>query len=273
RPAPSPPHPPPRFFRLSLVTGLPLYFKGYLSVRRSRCQEFKVYWAELRGIMLYFYNDKKAPTYSQKLDISALISVTNIYLDENGFVQFILMLSNEELELKVKKGKLRFVNHPMSVPLDDSLSPGQVMKKHEVLEKDKKRRMALNDCPSAPLNEESPPSRGYSSTLTAMPNSSCGNLILKFLKMYSHHNPHSMFCLECGVGVFFMKQVTLPSLPDVINYFVTETQGNLKLFVMPTYGNMLQRAQHFQGEPAAGGTHGNHLTATQREKQHAGTLH
>uniref|UniRef100_A0A8C4KH16 Signal transducing adaptor family member 1 n=1 Tax=Dromaius novaehollandiae TaxID=8790 RepID=A0A8C4KH16_DRONO len=210
RPAPSPPHPPPRFFRLSLVTGLPLYFKGYLSVRRSRCQEFKVYWAELRGIMLYFYNDKKAPTAEDR---------------EPGkeWKDFILTVTK------------------MSVPLDDSLSPGQVMKKHEVLEKDKKRRMALNDCPSAPLNEESPPSRGYSSTLTAMPNSSCGNLILKFLKMYSHHNPHSMFCLECGVGVFFMKQVTLPSLPDVINYFVTETQGNLKLFVMPTYGNMLQR--------------------------------
>lgn len=46
------------------------------------------------------------PQYSQKLDISALTSVTNVYPDENGSAQFILMLSNGELELKVKRGKL-----------------------------------------------------------------------------------------------------------------------------------------------------------------------
>ncbi|XP_062430989.1 signal-transducing adaptor protein 1 [Rhea pennata] len=273
------PKPAPRriFHERQRVTGLPLYFQGYLSIRRSGCQEFKMYWTELRGTVLFFYDDKKAPTYSQKLDISALISVTNIYPNENGFAQFILMLSNEELELKAEdcefgkewKGFILTVTK-LSVPLDESLSPGQFMRMHEVLEKERKRRMMLNDSSSASLNEESPPSRNYSSTSTTMPicfhavsrqeaiemlekNPSCGNLVLRpgsnsknyaitvrqlidapFIKHYRVITKEASFVIELE------RQVTLMSLHDVINYFVTQTRGNLKPFVMPAYDNMLQ---------------------------------
>ncbi|KAM6075608.1 signal-transducing adaptor protein 1 [Chlamydotis macqueenii] len=58
------------------ITCLPLYFQGYLSACHSRCH------------------------YLQKLDTSVLTSATNIYPDENGSSQFILILSNGELELK-----------------------------------------------------------------------------------------------------------------------------------------------------------------------------
>ncbi|XP_010214650.1 PREDICTED: signal-transducing adaptor protein 1-like, partial [Tinamus guttatus] len=96
------PKPAPRriFHERQRVTRLPLYLEGYLWVRHPRCQDLEVCWTELRGTTLFFYNDKKAPTYSQKLDIASLISVTNIHPDENGFAQFILMLSDEELEVK-----------------------------------------------------------------------------------------------------------------------------------------------------------------------------
>jgi len=41
----------------------------------------------------------------------------------------------------------------------------------------------------------------------------------------------------CWFGVLFVlvKQVTLPSLQDVVSYFVTQTRGNLKPFVIQTY--------------------------------------
>ncbi|NWQ95651.1 STAP1 protein, partial [Burhinus bistriatus] len=262
-----PPQPaPPRIFQeRQRITGLPLYFQGYLSVWHSRCQEFRVYWTELRGTMLFFYDDKKAPTASNKLDISALTSATNVYPDENGSAQFILVLSNGKLELKANdcecgkewKGFILTVTE-LSVPPDASLLPEQLRRMHEVLEKEKKRRITLNNCSSASLNRKSPPS----STLTTMPacfyavsqqkaiemsekNPSCGNLILRpgsdsknyaitiqhkldapRLKHYKVMSKGTSYVIELE------RQVTLTSLQDVVNCFVTQTRGNLKPYVV-----------------------------------------
>ncbi|NXQ98437.1 STAP1 protein, partial [Sagittarius serpentarius] len=263
------PQPAPRriFQERQSITGLPLYFQGYLSVRHSKCQKFRLYWTELRGTMLFFYDDKKAPTYSEKLDISSLTSATSVYPDENGSAQFILMLPNEELELKANdcecgkewKGFILTVTK-LSVPPDKSLLPGQLTRMHEVLEKEKKRRIMLNNCSSASVNRKSPPS----STLTTMPvcfyavsrqeaiemlekNPSCGNLILRpssdsknyaitvrhkldapYLKHYKVMSTGTSYIVELE------RQVTLSSLQDVVNYFVTQTQGKVKPFVIQT---------------------------------------
>ncbi|NXF37242.1 STAP1 protein, partial [Nyctibius bracteatus] len=241
-------------------------------------QEFRVYWTELRGTMLFLYDDKKAPTVSNKLDLSALTSATNVYQDENGSAQFILMLSNGELELKLFlyrhflfsrandcecgkewKGFILTVTK-LSVPPDESLLPGQLTRMHEVLEKEKKRRITLNNCSSASLNRSSPPS----STLTTMPvcfyavsrqeaiemlekSPSCGNLILcpsSDSKNYAITIGHELDALHLkhykvmSEGTSYIieleRQVTLPSLQDVVNYFVTQTGGNLKPFVIRT---------------------------------------
>uniref|UniRef100_A0A663MQT1 Signal transducing adaptor family member 1 n=1 Tax=Athene cunicularia TaxID=194338 RepID=A0A663MQT1_ATHCN len=265
------PKPAPRqiFQERQRITGLPLYLQGYLSVRHSRCQEFTAYWTELRGTTLFFYDDKKAPTYSQKLDISALMSATSVYPDENNSAQFILMLPNGELELKISHDAhtktiahnvcslFHFFNYAvhfqLSVPPHESLLPGQLRRMHEVLEKEKKRIMC-NNCPSTSLSRKSPPS----STLTTMPtcfyavsrqeaiemlekNPSCGNLILRpgsDSKNYAITIRHKLDapCLKhykvMSTGTSYIikleKQVTLPSLQDVVSYFVTQTQGNLK---------------------------------------------
>ncbi|KAF1446433.1 STAP1 protein, partial [Pygoscelis papua] len=263
------PQPAPRqiFQERQRITGLPLYFQGYLSVRHSRCKEFRVYWTELRGTMLFFYDDKKAPMVSHKLDISALTSATNVYPDENGSAHFILMLSNGELELKAndsesgKEWKCFILTvTKLSVPPDESLLPGQLTRMHEVLEKEKKRRITRNDCSSTSLNRKSPPS----STLTTMPvcfyavsrqeatemlekNPSCGNLILRpgrDSKNYAitiRHEldaPHLKHYKVMSKGTSYVieleRQVTLPSLQDVVNYFVTQTRGKLKPFVIQT---------------------------------------
>ncbi|XP_032853665.1 signal-transducing adaptor protein 1 [Tyto alba] len=263
------PQPAPRqiFHERQRITGLPLYFQGYLSVRHSRCQEFRVYWTELRGTMLFFYDDKKSPTYSEKLDISALTSAVNVYPDENNSAHFILMLPNGELELKANdykcgtewKGFILTVTK-LSVPPDESLVPGQLTRMHEVLEKEKKRRITLNNCSSASLNTKSPPS----STLTTMPacfhavsrqeatemlekNPSWGNLILRpgsdsknyaITIRYELNAPQLKHYRVISKGTSYVieleRRVTLPSLQDVVSYFVTQTRGNLKPFVIQT---------------------------------------
>ncbi|NWW87887.1 STAP1 protein, partial [Rhynochetos jubatus] len=261
------PQPAPRriFQERQRITGLPLYLQGYLSVRHSRCQEFRAYWTELRGTVLFFYDDKKAPTYSHKLDISSLTSATNIYPGENGSAQFILVLSNGKLELKANdcecgkewQGFILTVTK-LAVPPDESFLPGQLSRMQEVLEKEKERRITLNSCSGAPSNRKSPPS----SALTTMPacfyavsrqeaiemlekNPSCGNLILRpssdsknYTVSIRHelHGPHLKHYRVIPKGTRYIieleTRVTLPSLQDVIDYFVTQTQGNLKPFVM-----------------------------------------
>ncbi|NXK23828.1 STAP1 protein, partial [Arenaria interpres] len=263
------PQPAPRriFQERQRITNLPLYFQGYLSVRRSRCQEFRVYWTELRGTMLFFYDDKKAPSYSQKLDISALTSATNVCPDESGSVQFILMLPTGELELKANdcecgkewKGFILTVTE-LSVPPDESLLPEQLRRMHEVLEKEKNRRNTLNNCSTASLDRKSPPS----STLTPLPacfyavsrqeaiemlgkNPSHGNLILRpgsdsknyaITILHKLDAPHLKHYKVVSKGTSYLieleRQVTLPSLQDVVNYFVTQSRGNLKPYVIPT---------------------------------------
>ncbi|XP_005011866.2 signal-transducing adaptor protein 1 [Anas platyrhynchos] len=289
------------------ITGLPLYFQGYLSVRHMKSQEFRAYWTELRGTVLFFYDDKKAPTYSQKLDISALTSATNIYPNENDSSQFILTLSNEELEVKADnceygkewKGFILTVAK-LSVPPDELLLPEQLTRMHEVLEKEKKRRITLDDHSNASLNKESLheslPSKDNSSTATAMPacfyavsrkeaiemlekNPSCGNLILRpgsDSKNYAitvRHGPnvpcikhYRVMSKETSYIIELERKVSLASLQDVINYFVTQTQGNLKPFVMGACHNALRTAHSSESKtqrsPAEGQRHKEELTGT-----------
>uniref|UniRef100_A0A663MTA0 Signal transducing adaptor family member 1 n=1 Tax=Athene cunicularia TaxID=194338 RepID=A0A663MTA0_ATHCN len=259
------PKPAPRqiFQERQRITGLPLYLQGYLSVRHSRCQEFTAYWTELRGTTLFFYDDKKAPTYSQKLDISALMSATSVYPDENNSAQFILMLHDAHTKTIAHNvcSLFHFFNYAvhfqLSVPPHESLLPGQLRRMHEVLEKEKKRIMC-NNCPSTSLSRKTQHceevlawcfyavSRQEAIEMLEK-NPSCGNLILRpgsDSKNYAITIRHKLDapCLKhykvMSTGTSYIikleKQVTLPSLQDVVSYFVTQTQGNLKPFVIET---------------------------------------
>uniref|UniRef100_A0A8C3SF28 SH2 domain-containing protein n=1 Tax=Chelydra serpentina TaxID=8475 RepID=A0A8C3SF28_CHESE len=91
---------------------------------------------------------------------------------------------------------LFFVNSQLSVPLCISLLPGQLIKLHDVLEKEKKRRTAMEQSPSASLSTEKTNNGDYVNILNTMPecfyavsrqkaiemlekNPSWGNLILR----------------------------------------------------------------------------------------------
>ncbi|XP_068027331.1 signal-transducing adaptor protein 1 [Melanerpes formicivorus] len=216
--------------------------------------------------MLFFYDDKKAPVYSQKLDISALSSATSVHPDGNGSAQFILRLPNGEVELKAsdcecgKEWKCFILTvTKLSVP-DEPLLPGQLIRIHEVLEKEKNRRITLNNFSSTSLKRSSSPS----SLLTTMPtcfhavsrqeaaellakNPSCGSLILRpgsdsksyaVTVRYDQGTPclkhYRVLAKGRSYSIELERRVTVPSLQDVVNYFVTQTQGNLKPFVLQT---------------------------------------
>ncbi|XP_067413456.1 signal-transducing adaptor protein 1 [Emydura macquarii macquarii] len=270
------PEPAPRriFQERQRITALPLYFEGFLSIRHAQYQDFKQYWTELRGTTLFFYRDKKTPTYLEKLELMNLTSVANVYPDEKCCAQFILRLTNEEVELKVEghesgeewKGFILTVTQ-LSVPACVSLLPGQVRRLHEVLEKEKKRRTETEQSPRASVSKEKSHSGDYINTLNTMPecfyavsrpeaiemlekNPSWGNLILRPGRDSQNYSitirqvtdgpcikHYRVVNMGKGYTIELERPVVLLSLRDVIDYFVKETRGNLKPFIMHTYDN------------------------------------
>ncbi|XP_037005939.1 signal-transducing adaptor protein 1 isoform X2 [Artibeus jamaicensis] len=235
--AKKPPKPAPRriFQERLKITALPLYFEGFLLVKRSEYQEYKHYWTELRGTTLFFYNDKK----------STITENTESGEEWRGFILTVTELL---------------------VPEDVSLLPGQVIRLHEVLEREKKRRIETEQLPSTSPEKEGEPSEDYVDVLNPMPacfytvsrkeatemlekNPSLGNMILRpgsdsrnfsitirqerdmpRIKHYKVKSVGKNYTIELE------KPVTLPNLFSVIDYFMKETRGNLRPFIHSTDG-------------------------------------
>uniref|UniRef100_A0A8C3VR55 Signal transducing adaptor family member 1 n=1 Tax=Catagonus wagneri TaxID=51154 RepID=A0A8C3VR55_9CETA len=271
--AKKPPKPAPRriFQERSKITALPLYFEGFLLVKRSEYQEYKQYWTELRGTTLFFYTDKKSTRYIDKLDIIDLTHLTDQNSTEKNCAKFTLVLPKEEVQLKTEntesgeewRGFILTVTE-LSVPLHVSLLPGQVIRLHEVLEKEKKRRIEMEEISSSSPEKRKEPTEDYVDVLNALPecfytvsrkeatemlekNPSLGNMILRPGSDSRNYSitirqdidlPRIKHYKVMSVGknytIELEKPVTLPSLFSVIEYFVKETRGNLRPFIYST---------------------------------------
>uniref|UniRef100_K9IHM7 Putative signal-transducing adaptor protein 1 n=1 Tax=Desmodus rotundus TaxID=9430 RepID=K9IHM7_DESRO len=273
--AKKPPKPAPRriFQERLKITALPLYFEGFLLVKRSEYQEYEHYWTELRGTTLFFYNDKKNTMYVDKLEIIDLTCLTEQNSTDNNCAKFTLVLPKEEVQLKTEntesgeewRGFILTVTE-LSVPEDVSLLPGQVIRLHEVLEREKKRRIETEQLPSTSPEKEREPSEDYVDVLSPMPacfytvsrkeatemlekNPSLGNMILRpgsdsrnfsITIRQDSDMPRIKHYKVTSVGknytIELEKPVTLPNLFSVIDYFMKETRGNLRPFIYSTDG-------------------------------------
>ncbi|XP_046511842.1 signal-transducing adaptor protein 1 isoform X2 [Equus quagga] len=271
--AKKPPKPAPRkiFQERLKITALPLYFEGFLLVKRSEYQEYKRYWTELRGTTLFFYIDKKNTIYVDKLDIIDLTRLTDRNSTEKNCAKFTLVLPKEEVQLKTEntesgqewRGFILTVTE-LSVPLHVSLLPGQVIRLHEVLEREKKRRIETEQIPSSSTEKEKEPIEDYVDVLTPMPacfytvsrkeatemlekNPSLGNMILRPGSDSRNYSitirqeidmPRIKHYKVMSVGnnytIELEKPVTLPNLFSVVDYFMKETRGNLRPFIYST---------------------------------------
>ncbi|XP_035317692.1 signal-transducing adaptor protein 1 isoform X1 [Cricetulus griseus] len=252
--AKKPPKPAPRriFQERLKITALPLYFEGFLLVKRSNHQ------------------------YVGKLDIIDLVCLTDQNSTEKSCAKFTLVLPKEEVQLQTEntesgeewRGFILTVTE-LSVPQHVSLLPGQVIRLHEVLEREKKRRLETEQLPIMPAEKEEPvqhdvdvpnpmPACFYAVSrkeATAMleKNPSWGNMILRpgsdsknysitirqeiempRIKHYKVMNTGKNYTIELE------KPVTLPNLFSVIDYFVKETRGNLRPFIHSTDDNLGQ---------------------------------
>uniref|UniRef100_I3MK75 Signal transducing adaptor family member 1 n=1 Tax=Ictidomys tridecemlineatus TaxID=43179 RepID=I3MK75_ICTTR len=230
--AKKPPKPAPRriFQERLKITALPMYFEGFLSVKRAAYQEYKRYWTELRGTTLFFYTDKK----------NTITENTESGEEWRGFILTVTELS---------------------VPQHVSLLPGQVIRLHEVLEREKKRRIETQQVPNTSLEKEKESIEDYVDVLNPMPvcfytvsrkeatemlekNPSLGNMILRpgsDSRNYSitirqeidmpRIKHYKVMSIGKNYTIELEKPVTLPNLFSVIDYFVKETRGNLRPFI------------------------------------------
>ncbi|XP_012369122.1 signal-transducing adaptor protein 1-like [Octodon degus] len=161
----------------------------------------------------------------------------------------------------------------LSVPQHGTLLPGQVIRLHEVLEKEKKRRTEIDQIEQLPVTsveKEKKLIEEHVDVFNPMPacfytvsrkeatemlekNPSFGNMILRpgsdsgnysitirqeidipRIKHYKVVKTGENYTIELE------KPVTLPSLCSVIDYFVKETRGNLRPFIYSTDDNFGQ---------------------------------
>ncbi|XP_047421937.1 signal-transducing adaptor protein 1 isoform X3 [Sciurus carolinensis] len=239
--AKKPPKPAPRriFQERLKITALPLYFEGFLSVKRAAYQEYKRYWTELRGTTLFFYTDKKNTTTEN----------TESGEEWRGFILTVTELS---------------------VPHHVSLLPGQVIRLHEVLEREKNRRIEIQQLSITPVEKEKEPIEDYVDVQNPMPvcfytvsrkeatemlekNPSLGNMILRPGSDSGNYSitirqeidmPRIKHYKVMSIGknytIELEKPVTLPNLFSVIDYFVKETRGNLRPFIYSIEDNLGQ---------------------------------
>ncbi|KAE8631055.1 hypothetical protein XENTR_v10001059 [Xenopus tropicalis] len=253
------------------LTSLPLYYEGNLWIRRAMKKENK-YWSELRGTKLFLYTDKLQEKSVDNIDLQSLVSVTNGGPEQQ---QLILTLAREQIYLKTEtsedveewKGFILTVIE-LSIPNCVTLLPGQILRLQETLEKEKVRR---NNEQNKEDSCQSAQSYGTYEDPSRMPEcfhevtrqeatdilnkmSNFGNLILRpgtisnsfavsikepsssHLSQVKHYR---ILSTETGYTIELEDPVSLSSLDEVVQFFVSETQGKLIPLLANVYDNGL----------------------------------
>lgn len=134
------------------------------------------------------------PTLSEINPVKFLLFKVNT--DHSLIVCFLLYLQTENTESGEEWRGFILTVTELSVPQHVSLLPGQVIRLHEVLEREKKRRTETDQLPVMPVEKEKEPIQGYADALNLLPecfyavsrkeatemlekNPSLGNMILR----------------------------------------------------------------------------------------------
>ncbi|XP_069091897.1 signal-transducing adaptor protein 1 isoform X2 [Pleurodeles waltl] len=277
--APVPPRAAPRkvFQERQRITSLPLYYDGFLCVKRARQQKFTKYWAELRGTTLFLYKDSKQEMHAETVDLMDLKSLADLFPSDKQLTKVTLTLPHEEVQLKTEtpedveewKGFILTVTQ-LSVPSRLALLPGQIIRLREVLELENHRRASQISNPGGiPVHGMDSPGGDYIDVLS-MPscffqvsrkqatdmleqNPSSGNLILRpggdsknfSISIMQPSDPpvvkhYKVLSSDKGYTIDLERPIKLKSLDKVIEYFIKETRGKLVPYVCNMYDTKLE---------------------------------
>ncbi|XP_063775995.1 signal-transducing adaptor protein 1 isoform X3 [Pseudophryne corroboree] len=206
------------------LTSLPLYYDGFLWIKRNKSNEMKC-WTELRGNKLFLYNDKK----QEKLSVP-----THLTLLPGQIIRL-----KEVLEKETSRSASQSYEEPILSPtVASACQPELYMDVANV-----------NEMPLCFHNV----SRQEAAEML-LKNGSHGNLILRPgadnknfavsilepsensrspIKHYRIIRTDTNYIIELD------KPVTLNTLDEVVQHFVTETRGKLKPFISNIYDTQI----------------------------------
>ncbi|XP_070818287.1 signal-transducing adaptor protein 1-like [Chaetodon trifascialis] len=162
--------------RRETITALPLYYSGHLLKKHRNEKDFKKYYAELRGAMLFLYEDDTQGTYTEKLNLEELKSMElDSPYQRKAPTIFTLTLPTDVVQLKMDnpdtgeewRGYILTVIKK-EIPSKLQLLPGQMMQLQEVLDQERRRNLLnwrpplpprpffLSATPSPPLPNDKP---------------------------------------------------------------------------------------------------------------------
>ncbi|XP_072289496.1 signal-transducing adaptor protein 1-like isoform X2 [Eucyclogobius newberryi] len=166
--------------RRATITALPLYFSGNLFTRHKGEKEFKKFYGELRGTVLFLYEDGTQETYAERVDLDKLKSMDL----ESPFRKtppapaiFTLTTVTNEVKLKIDNADVgeEWRAYILTVikkelPSKLHLLPGQLLQLKDALAQEKKRMAVLGPNPPLPPRpaflSPSPPQTPSSSSQT-----------------------------------------------------------------------------------------------------------
>ncbi|XP_040180651.1 signal-transducing adaptor protein 1 isoform X2 [Rana temporaria] len=271
----------------SRLTSLPLYYEGFLWIKRPRSKEAK-YWTELRGTKLFLYSDIKQEKYTDSIELRNMSTINDGPSNQKQWAEVILTLDKEEVIIKTEiaedaeewKGFILTVVE-QSVPSCLTLLPGQLIRLKEILEKETARRAeeekssvsspsrlsvdmpvpgTYEDC-EQPNDRNEMPVCFYSVTrseaaemlmkeedngnLILRPGADCKNYAVTIREPSEHRSQvkhYRVLKTDRGFTIELDKPVTLNSLKDVVNHFITETRGKLKPYGSNIYDTNIDYA-------------------------------
>ncbi|XP_030148271.1 signal-transducing adaptor protein 2 [Lynx canadensis] len=225
------------------------YYENFLEKKGPCDGDYKKFWAGLKGCTLYFYNSNRDSQHVEKLDLTALVKLTDDPpwgSSRDPGIHFSLVLRNQEIKFKVEslesremwKGFILTVVE-LRIPSNLTLLPGHLYMMAEALAKEEARR-AL-EVPSCFLKVSR-----LEAQLLLERYPECGNLLLRpsgdgtggvsvttrqtldgssVVRHYKvkHEGPKYVIDVE--------EPFSCDSLDAVVNYFVTRTKKSLVPFL------------------------------------------
>ncbi|XP_053753296.1 signal-transducing adaptor protein 2 isoform X2 [Panthera pardus] len=225
------------------------YYENFLEKKGPCDRDYKKFWAGLQGCTLYFYNSNRDSQHMEKLDLTALVKLTDDPpwgSSRDPGTHFSLVLRNQEIKFKVEslesremwKGFILTVVE-LRIPSNLTLLPGHLYMMAEALAKEEARR-AL-EVPSCFLKVNR-----LEAQLLLERYPECGNLLLRpsgdgtggvsvttrqtlngssVVRHYKVKHEGSKYVIDVE------EPFSCDSLDAVVNYFVTRTKKSLVPFL------------------------------------------
>lgn len=262
---------PPRLVhqRRATITDLPLYYSGHLLKKHKGDKVFKKFYGELRGAVLFLYENDSQETYTEKLDLDQLKSMQlDSPFPKAAPAIFTFKTSTKEVQLKMDnpdsgeewRGYILTVVQK-EVPSVLRLLPGQILQLQETLAQEKKRTSSGPHPPLPPrpafLNTPSTNNQGMPECFFSVSrqeaeqmlekNPEFGSIILRPSSRANNYGLTLRQLTSSGPALKNYRVTSIPnsgfiieldspvkvgSLQEVINYVLKKTEYRLQPYIL-----------------------------------------